>query len=365
MSLATHVVRRGAVYYFRARVPGNLRAAVGRNELWRSLRTSQACEARRRAVTVSGLAEALWRDLGTAMKHPMTASDKDIIKALVDGWLRAEIEEDAELRSGSKSTTFPGVVLRQQPPWQPDEVVRYLDHDEVSAVQRATPDRRDKLLGPNCYMVENISPFELSRSRQRKIFDDVAGRHAAGDESIASEHVKALLARHGLPIDEFSSSFEIASKMMMRAHHDLLLAMRDRDAIGWRPNLDEDPAEALLQKLTRSAIASSAAPVPTPLSGMTLGDSCEKYVSESLKNEAFKPGRADEVRSAVKNFVDWFERSPDLSEITPQVAGDYRIDMSFYPVSGAKTVAGNGQLAHRYCNASKNATIPPGFAEAD
>jgi hypothetical protein len=84
-----------------------------------------------------------------------------------------------------------------------------------------------------------------------------------------------------------------------------------------------------------------------------------------LKNEAFKPGRADEVRSAVKNFVDWFERSPDLSEITPQVAGDYRIDMSFYPVSGAKTVAGNGQLAHRYCNASKNATIPPGFAEAD
>ncbi|CCG42429.1 DUF6538 domain-containing protein [Magnetospirillum molischianum] len=53
MSLATNVVRRGAVYYVRVRVPKRLVQFVGKSEVWKSLETKDAIDARRKAPSVT------------------------------------------------------------------------------------------------------------------------------------------------------------------------------------------------------------------------------------------------------------------------------------------------------------------------
>ena len=49
MCLATNIVRRGARYYVRCRVPADLVKALGRKEIWKSLGTSDPKEAKRKA----------------------------------------------------------------------------------------------------------------------------------------------------------------------------------------------------------------------------------------------------------------------------------------------------------------------------
>jgi len=83
MSLSTNVVRRGSIYYFRVGVPRHLRALVGRDELWRSLRTSQATTARRYGALLHHLTERLWRDQERLMQSNIERIDRDEVQALV------------------------------------------------------------------------------------------------------------------------------------------------------------------------------------------------------------------------------------------------------------------------------------------
>lgn len=60
MTIQTNLIRRGTTYYFRARVPSDLVARLGRAELKRSLRTKEASTARTRGARARALAEDLF-----------------------------------------------------------------------------------------------------------------------------------------------------------------------------------------------------------------------------------------------------------------------------------------------------------------
>ena len=184
MSLVTHVVRRGAVYYFRARVPTHLRVAVGRKELWRSLRTADAALPAGEASSCPGLTEALWRELGA----PMTP---DEIKLLVNGWLTARLQADEDVR------------LTGDP--------------------------------------------ELKSAHAQEFQDNIAGafaRDAFNESDVAAKHVDEIAAQGGFDLSPKERA--IATQMMMKAHKDLTKALFWRDDRKWRPYRDGDPAQALV-----------------------------------------------------------------------------------------------------------------------
>lgn len=87
MTRQTGLVRRGAVYYFRARVPAHRRALGARREVWKSLRTSDLQEARWRASLL--LAELLSPDSKspTPTAGLEVPSDSLPLDTLVDYWL--------------------------------------------------------------------------------------------------------------------------------------------------------------------------------------------------------------------------------------------------------------------------------------
>jgi hypothetical protein len=60
MSLATNVIRRGGRYVYRARVPADLVARLGRFEIIRSLKTADPGMARRRASRVGSSFHLIW-----------------------------------------------------------------------------------------------------------------------------------------------------------------------------------------------------------------------------------------------------------------------------------------------------------------
>ncbi len=115
-----YLVRRGSTYHFRVRIPADLRPNVARAELWRALHTPHIIEARRRSLWMLGLTDRLWR----ALHNAMTPTEA---KRLVDQWLQAKLEEDADIRDLPRRPLHDVVAFRRGAPWAPDEVVETLD----------------------------------------------------------------------------------------------------------------------------------------------------------------------------------------------------------------------------------------------
>lgn len=341
MPLATHVLRRGGVYCFRVRIPTHLRHLLGRRELWRSLRTTSPDEARRRCSRLQGLTAGLWN----ALERAMTPEDA---KTLVNAWLQAKLDEDADIRDMPVGEEHRIVVFRQTEPWRPDEVVRKLDQTALAELIDRDP-MLHTLYGRGERASKDLTDRDILRQGFRKPLKDAESRRLADDDTVARPLVRSLLKDAGLELDEDTDGFRAAVRFMMGAQRDLLLAVLDRDDHDWRRWSGDDPAEALTNSLghpqQRSAaeLVSSAVPMPTtpavaPVAsgGVMLADAAEAYIAESLANKAFKPSRADEVRSAVKTFSSWLEHPPSLVEITPAIAGEFRKQMAFYPVNGSK-----------------------------
>ena len=120
MGRRPYLVRRGSTYHFRVRIPVDLRPIVGRVELWRALHTPHIIEARRRSLWMLGLTDRLWR----ALHNAMTPTEA---KRLVDQWLQAKLEEDADIRDLPRRPLHDVVAFRRGAPWAPDEVVETLD----------------------------------------------------------------------------------------------------------------------------------------------------------------------------------------------------------------------------------------------
>lgn len=60
------LVRQGAVYHFRRRVPERLRAVIGKRELWYSLRTTERQQAKSRAAALWVWTEQVFSGFGVS-----------------------------------------------------------------------------------------------------------------------------------------------------------------------------------------------------------------------------------------------------------------------------------------------------------
>jgi integrase len=339
MTLSSHVLRRGGVYWFRIRVPKRLRTVLGRRELWRSLRTLSPAEARRRAMHLAALTASLWCGADAAMSP-------DEAKALVDQWLRAKLDEDAELRDLPEGRRHFIAIFRKTEPWRPDEYVRTVDPDQFRDIVARDPMTRTLYKHPEEESAKDVTDAEIARRAFFKPLEEAPTRLALDDDAVARPLVRELLSEAGVTADEASPGFRAALRFMMRAQRDLLLAHIDRNEAGWRRWASDDPADHLAQRIMRRpAVPADQVPISPPATAQIeaiepvahlLEDAAEAYIAESLKAGAFKPSRANEVRAAVRTFNGWFGRQAHLSEVTIQIAGEYRRHMAFYPESGSK-----------------------------
>ncbi len=338
MPVVTNVFRRGLSYCFRVRIPTSLQARTGRRELWRSLATAAASEARVRGVVLHRLTQALWRDLEQAV-------DTQETKTLIDRWLHAEIVEDARLRDAPEGERYVGLVLRHEPLWMPDTIVQELTHEELD-------EARSKPLTSPLYLREEVSALELRQEAQEKVYGQAEKRRAAADETVAIEHVRTLFKRAGIIADEFSAPFETATRMMIRAQADLLTVIRLRTSAGWREHIDDDPAAEIIAKLPQIEVSQAAAPKTTNqpaapnigprqgASGLTLGKAAAVAIPELARLANWNGKRIGDYEKAVRTFIFFRDGEDiDIADITPAIAGAFKTAMTHYPTNVRKMPA--------------------------
>ncbi len=338
MPLVTNVFRRGASYYFRTRVPARFRALLDRKELWRSLRTTDVREARQRASVAVILTEKLWRDLERAMSSKRNVPSPDQVQALIDQWLRAELSEDAYLRTAPEGEWHEGVILRRDPASFQDEVVEVLGDTELREFFTLPEDARASRLGADGYLITDVCDLHLRQAAFRRPLEGALERHQKNDETLAGQHVAEVFQRAGYDPTPFSEAFEVATRRMIRAHRDVLLAVQHRDGVRWRPDLDDDPAAPLLAGLTPPPLEPRGLPAePTsPATGTTIKDAARLKVAEALKLNEISKGRAVEYERAADLFALWAGDDPDVSAVSASLAGRFREDLVSYPTNASK-----------------------------
>ena len=200
MSLVTNVFRRGGSYYFRARVPERFRAALGRRELWRSLRTGDPSEARQRASVVAQLTQRLWRNIDTMKSHTRLADQVSKAKALVDAWVVAELADDEDLRISLGDMVHPGVIMRHGQGEDPDafEPMSASDLETFLGLPQADQDEK---LGADGVLLRDINAGNLRRGQRFQMLHGAASRLRNDSQVTAAKIARQLLDDAGIDSD--------------------------------------------------------------------------------------------------------------------------------------------------------------------
>jgi integrase len=273
----------------------------------------------------------------------------DESKVLINAWLKAKLDEDADIRDMPEGERHRITIVKVREPWRPDEPVRTLDQAALEALIS-----RDPTLN-TLYQVGEEDPLQdrtdkdLRREGFLKPLKDARVNRILDDTTIARPLVIDLFRQANVELDEQSDGFRAAVRFMLVALEQLAEASWQRDDVHWRRWSGHDPADALLQSLSpmppltafvqvqpEQMNTTPPSAVPAAVTGARLSDAAESYIAESLNSRVFKQTRADEVRAAVRAFEGWLGKPGIMSDVTPAVAGTFRKDMAFYPSNAAK-----------------------------
>ncbi|WP_409747059.1 site-specific integrase [Brevundimonas sp.] len=272
------------------------------------------------------------------MSNMRNVPSSDELQSLIDHWLRAELSEDAYLRKAPEGEWHEGVILRRDPESLQDEVIEVLGDTELRELFALPEDERAARIGPSGYLVTDVCDLHLRQAAFRRGLEGAVERHQENDGALAERHVADVFRRAGYDTTPFSEAFEVATRLMIRAHRDLLLAVQHRDVARWRPDLDEDPAGLLLSRLAAppAELLGAAAEPPSPASGTTLKQAVALRVAEARRLGELSEGRLIEYERAAELFCQWAGGDLDLDDVTPAVAGRFREDLIAYPTNASK-----------------------------
>ena len=353
MARSPYLVLRGSTYHFRIRVPLAWTSLVGRTQFYRSLRTGSVALARRRAAHLLSLTDALWGALDAEMT-PAQA------KVLVDQWLTAKLEEDADNRDLPRTPVHARVMFRRTQAWLPDEVVETLDEKsfETRFLQRVGD---PTALPKGVSFGQKLSPRDIAKRATAKLTHDAEARRRDDDDLVAAPTFKAWLQAQGVEADESDPQFRAGIRFMLKALADLGRASTVRDEAPWYRWSGPDPAADLYPGAAAPAAPAPVTPTPTatpphavprapqpapiqPAHAPTPPDAererwiatAEEARREIARTEQQRNMRKYEYAAAVELFSAWLDRDPWVDEITPRLVGRYKTDLTYYPKNAAQ-----------------------------
>lgn len=184
MALATNIWRRGARYYYRARVPADLIARVGRRELSRSLDTADPTTARLRGLRAGALLHAIW---GTIRANNMTQQEID---ELLRRWFRERLDKDR---------------LDRLRPWHKDELD---ERNEILAEFKWT----DTTVEP----IDPLPQHQWEADEAEDEREEWEHRLRAYRLDTAAPYVDDILERNGVTLDPNSAEYKLLCQGVCR-----------------------------------------------------------------------------------------------------------------------------------------------------
>lgn len=282
MSLHTYIVRRGATYRFRCRVPRDLRSRVGRAELSRSLRTTCRFTAKSRAAPLYTLIERLW----TAVRQTMDSTE---INRLIERWLMAELDKD--------------IAVWADQSFAADDAARHgiSVHEAAASLLRMDA--------------------ETSLERWQAV--------AEGHEWVAGETLaNAFISEHHLPIDRGSAVYKSLCMGLCLARVDLEGVRVERSLGHWHAKPQIYSEIAAVSQLREVRV--SAAPASE-----TIGELISKFLAEVEQTRRYRPKRLMDFATALKLLVRQLGGRP-VNQVTKKEIGDFRLLLTSLPPNFTK-----------------------------
>jgi integrase len=287
MSLATNIVRRGAIYYFRARVPVDLLGRIARREIFLSLRTPNPKKAGSLASLLSMLLLSLFSQLRVNPK--MTVQTK-----ILASYLNQEVSRHAQFLFSAAD------VLK---------------------------DDAEKL---------GISPVTLAHSSVGAWMED----RLFESQAMYQEHrymelgdtAAALLDRAGAPMDRNSPEFRQFCRELCETTAEGY-GQGLEIAEGTRPISTAKPSTEVPQP---SFAPSSVAPAFAPLSGITV----EKVIQDYLRELAQPGGPKYKLLKKTERglrLLQWFlDPKTDISSVRKKSIKDFSGTLKQLPIDYEK-----------------------------
>lgn len=329
MTRFSHLLRRGAVYYARLRVPLDLVEVIGRKELVKSLGTKDEGEAKRLLwpQITSWLAE--FDDLRA--RRTLVAADREI--AVWDHYSATVERDEAE---------------RERLPQEADiaaaeaEVIRRADQGEVDlADPLAILDATLEL------QVKQQAPALASEARTAKL-TDLRKHLVKGETNLVAHEVNDYLARNRLLVDQGTPDWVSLARHMMRAEIEALQRTLERDR-GDYTGVPRDP-------LVKPPSSPPRAEQEVAAEGESIVEAVEAFRKENPRNVS--KSRIDEACRDIGIFMETTGHSFPVSKITKKHVREWKALLIKYPVRATEVAAFKGMTIRQIVEANEDAKRP-------
>lgn len=307
MARLSYLLRRGASYYARARVPLDLIDVMGKRELVKALGTKDENEAKRLLWPV---VEAWNRQFdGMRSRRMLTADDKaDAVWQHYTGTLDRDDQ------------------TRQQMPTAAD--IEAATERAVERVQREGIDVRDPLATLNASLdVMVLKQRRLFDARARRAKLDAMRKHLVeGETALIAHEVDDYIDRNKLLIDPLSPERGDIAGKMMRAEIEALEATLKRD----KGDYTHTPADPIVKPTTGTS-REQAAP------GEAIMELFEQYAAENPKGIA--TDTIAQARRDVGSFVDYVGSTCPVDRIDKKAVREWKALLMKFPVKATESSA--------------------------
>ena len=311
MARDNNLIRRGAVYYARAHVPIDLVAALGgKEQIWRSLRTAEYAEAKRRKIALVDEWSATFDD----MRRRRELTNDDIATAVWDHYTVALDAGDRE-RATRPTKVEIGAARHQAAA------------DALSGTELPLSD----IAIINAMTDVNILAGRAGWAAQRRSarLSRMRSDLASGDTRLIEPDADAFIAKNSFQIERGGAHYRDLCHKLMRAEIEQLLRYAERD----RGDFTGRPADPIVAEPAN-------APEPLDAAGDTIMALFEKYEKENPNNirpESFKQARRD-----VQHFAGFVGPRVRASKIDKRQIREWKELLAGYPVKATETTIFKG-----------------------
>jgi len=315
MSLATNIVRRGAIYYVRVAVPKDIRMAFGgRKEIWKTLRTPDCSEARKRALAVL---DDIYADFDGARrrKEPTEADLQAAVWEFYQERLKTDLDDRKSWVPSGHDLNALGMRIedlrRIQRPGD-EKVVRELELDLNDKSERALELRKENL------------------EREQGLRGDLANGETfmiewAADKVIAERGFDipmSVVDDHG--IERLTPAYRDLCQRLLRAELEAVKRWQERD----NGHFDGQPTDELIKPPSSASANSEAMP------GESIMELYERYARDSA--EKIKPDTLDQNRKIVRLFAEFVGLRASVSAIDQKAVREWKEKLFLWPRKAAE-----------------------------
>lgn len=333
LCLASNIARRNGspVYYARLGVPKGLQAVVGRKELWESLRTKDAREAKVRVLDVL----KRWNDEFDALRRKLAAIEAtpDAIQAATWDHYQTELEHHHRERQGrltEKELTAEAQRIGEdveagRVPWGDDALSQLSATIELSV-------RRDA--------AKMQAGF---RARRRRTLEEHLGR---GETVLVGDAARELIARENWAIEPNTPAFRGLCERLQRAEIEALRRAEEQD----RGDFTGSPADPAIKPPPGRA----ATPVAAP--GESVMNLFDVYASDNRAR--LTPDTIRVNRQVIEMFVEFAGATLPARAITKDHVFAWKSALRRYPTRAAEVVAFQGMSFKKIIAANEHLGRP-------